>query len=148
MSGRGRASALGGLLAAAIVLDACGSAGASVTVKDPWARPSMGADMPAAAYMTITNTGGSADALVSASSPQASMVSMHQTSMDASGMAGMPTIPRIDVPANGSVNLEPGGMHLMIEGLTAPLEVGQKLQLDLVFEHAGKVSIQAEVRGA
>jgi copper(I)-binding protein len=64
--------------------------------------------------------------------------------------AGLSTVTEeavlLEVPAGGTVTLAPGGYHLMIMGLTKTLEVGGKLELDLVFEHAGKVVVQAEVR--
>lgn len=139
------------VLASAVVaasLAACSSGGAAgaPTISDAWARPSMGMDQPAAAYMVITNSTGQADALLSVSTPGASSVEIHETSTDTSGMTGMHPVARIDVPAGGTVKLAPGGFHLMIMGLTKPLEVGGKLELDLVFEHAGKVVVQAEVR--
>ena len=127
---------------------ACSSAaGAAPTVSDAWARPAMAAGEPAAAYLVI-HGGGTADALLKASSPQAGSVELHETSTDASGMTGMKPMDRLDVPAGGTVSLAPGGMHLMIMGLSKPLEVGQKLELDLVFEHAGTIVVQAEVRSS
>lgn len=145
-----RARLLSVLMSAVVAasLAACSSGGAAAapTISDAWARPSMGMDKPAAAYMVITNSTGQADALLSVSTPAASSVEIHETSTDASGMTGMHPIARLDVPAGGTVKLEPGGFHLMIMGLTKPLEVGGKLELDLIFEHAGKVVVQAEVR--
>ncbi len=126
---------------------ACSSGGAAVpAVSDAWVRPPAGSDVPAAAYMTITNPSGQADALVSVSSPSATSVEMHETTTDMGGMTGMRPVPRIDVAAGGTVKLQPGGFHLMITGLSTPLQVGGKLELDLVFERAGKVVVQAEVR--
>jgi copper(I)-binding protein len=129
-------------------LAGCSSGGAAVrpTISAAWVRPAMGADQPAAAYLVITNFAGQADALLSASSPAAGSVELHQTSTDTTGMSGMHPVARLDVPAGGSVTLEPGGYHLMIRGLSKPLEVGTTLELDLVFERAGKVVVQAEVR--
>jgi copper(I)-binding protein len=129
-------------------LAGCSSGGAAVPpiISAAWARPAMGTDQPAAAYFVITNAAGQADALLSASSPAASSVELHQTLTDASGMTGMHPVARLDVPAGGRVTLEPGGYHLMIMGLSKPLEVGTSLELDLVFEHAGQVVVQAEVK--
>jgi periplasmic copper chaperone A len=129
-------------------LAGCTSGGAAVppTISAAWVRPAMSMDQPAAAYLTITNGGGQADALLSAASPGAASVELHQTSTDTTGMTGMHPVARLDVPAGGTVKLEPGGYHLMIMGLAKPLEAGSSLELDLVFEHAGKVVVQAEVR--
>jgi copper(I)-binding protein len=128
-----------------------GAASASVapagpTVSDAWVRPPMGPDRPAAGYMTITDPGGEADALVSVSSPIATSVEIHETTADASGMMAMHPIERIDIPAGGSAKLEPGGYHLMLMGVTKMPAVGETVELTLTFEKAGDVVVQAEVR--
>ena len=109
-------------------------------------RISGGQDQPAAAYLSIVNASGTADALLSASSPGAASVELHETAMASDGMMGMHPVARLDVPAGGSVALAPGGYHLMINGLTTTLRAGDRLELDLVFDHAGRVVVQAEVR--
>lgn len=147
-----RLAALLASLLVAASLAGCSSAATSApsaaapTVSDAWVRPPMGSGQPAGGYMTITNPGGQADALVGVSSPVASSVEIHETTTDASGMTGMHPIDRLDVPAGGSVTLQPGGYHLMLMGVTQPLAVGTTVELDLVFEYAGDVTVQAEVR--
>lgn len=126
---------------------ASGSAALSApTVSDAWVRPPLGTDRPAAGYLTITNPGGNADALVGVSSPIASSVEIHETMADASGMMGMQPIDRIDIEAAGTVKLEPGGYHLMLMGVTQMPAVGETVELRLTFERAGEVVIQAEVK--
>ena len=147
---RSLVSVVGLTVAAAVAvaaLAACSTGAATApTISDAWVRPAMGPDRPAAGYMVITNTSSQADALLSVSTPGASSVEIHETATDASGMMGMHPIPRLEVPAGGTVKLEPGGYHLMIMGLTRPLEVGQKVELELVFERAGTVVVEADVR--
>jgi periplasmic copper chaperone A len=124
---------------------ACSSSAGSLKTADAWARPgSSGAET--AAYLTITNSGSAADSLLSASSPSAASVELHETSMDTSGMTGMHPIDKVEIPAGGSVTLEPGGKHLMVMGLTKDLAVGDALEVDLVFQNAGTVKVQAEVK--
>lgn len=132
---------------AAVSLAACSPAAAAPTVSGAWVRATAAAGQPTAAYMTIANAGGGPDALLSASTPAASSVEIHQTSTDASGMTGMTPVRVVDIPAGGSVTLRPGGTHLMITGLAEPLTAGGTLELRLVFEHGGTVVVQAEVRG-
>ena len=122
------------------------SAAGTLTIADSWVRISGGQDQPAAAYLSIVNASGTADALLSASSPGAASVELHETAMASDGMMGMHPVARLDVPAGGSVALAPGGYHLMINGLTTTLRAGDRLELDLVFDHAGRVVVQAEVR--
>lgn len=143
------------LSALLFIIAACssgsGAASASVApaapvVSDAWVRPPIGPDRPAAGYMTITNPGGEADALVSVSSPIAMSVEIHETAPDASGMMAMHPVERIDVPAGGSATLEPGGYHLMLMGVTEMPAVGETVELTLTFEKAGDVVVQAEVK--
>lgn len=125
---------------------ACGSGAATApTVSDAWVRPPMGAGLPAAGYLTITG-GDSADALVSASSPVAMSIEIHETSADASGMMGMHPVERIDVPAGATVALEPGGYHLMLMDAMDLPAVGETVEITLTFEKGGEVKVQAEVR--
>lgn len=138
-------------VAAAVVsaLAACssgGSTGSSITVTEAWVRVPSNAMGPAGAYMTIANSGGADDALVSASSPAAGSVEIHQTMTDASGMTGMSPVDRIAIPAGKSASLAPGGFHMMLMDLSKTLAAGDKVELDLTFEKAGKVTVQAEVR--
>lgn len=138
------------LIATAAVLLAACSAGAApsaaaLSISDAWARPA-GASAQSAAYMTIKNASGSADALLSATSPGAAMIGLHETTTDGAGMTGMQPVARVDIPAGASVQLKPGGYHFMLLGLTGDLAVGKTIELDLVFEHAGKVLVMAEIR--
>jgi hypothetical protein len=124
------------------------SASPAITVSDAWVLISGGPDQPAAGYLTIANHGSADDALVAASSPGAASVEVHQSSMDSAGMIGMHPVARLGCPIGGTVALAPGGYHLMISGLTGQLRAGDRLELDLVFEHAGTIVVQAEVRQA
>lgn len=124
---------------------ACSGSDGTLTLADPWARPgSSGAET--AVYLTVTNAGTATDTLVSASSPGAASVEIHETSTDASGMMGMHPIDGIEIPAGGSVTLEPGGKHLMVMGLKDDLAVGDTLEMDLVFGSGANLKVQAEVR--
>lgn len=135
---------IGVAVGAVTLLAACSGPGAP-ELADAWARPGA-AGAESAAYLTITAPSGQADALVSASSPAANMVQLHEVSTDAQGMTGMHHIDRLDIPAGETVRLEPGGYHLMLMGLTAELAVGGTIELTLVFERAGNVVVEAEIR--
>jgi hypothetical protein len=141
--------AVAGLAASA--LGACSTAAtgapsaATPVISAAWVRPPIGADRPAAGYLTITNPGAVADALVGVTSPIAMSCEIHETSMDSSGMAGMHPIDRLEIPAGGTVTLEPGGYHLMLMDAEA-MTVGSTVELRLEFEGAGIVVVEAEVR--
>lgn len=137
----------------ALGLAACASSAApsssgTMTVTNAWARASASMGMAGAAYMTITNGTGQADALVSVSTPAAANPEIHQTTEDASGMMGMHPVDRINIPAGGTVTLEPGGFHIMLINLTGELKVGSTIELTLTFEKAGQVKVMAEVRAS
>ena len=134
-----------------LVIAACSGAAqpsqaSALVVKDAWVQVSAGVDQPAAGYFTVANLGSTDDQLVSASSPGAASVELHQSMPDGSGMMEMRSIGRVDCPVGGTLTFAPGGYHLMISGLTAPLKAGDQLELDLVFAHAGRIVVEAEVR--
>jgi len=149
---RGAVAVLGVVAAVALsaCLAGCGSAASpspGIVVSDPWIRATASVDEAAAGYLTIANNGSAADALLSVSSPVGT-VGIHESQLDSSGMEWMHPVDRVDVPAGATVELAPGGYHLMITGVTAPLTAGQHLELDLVFEHAGRIVVQADVRAS
>jgi copper(I)-binding protein len=159
---RGARRSLGGLVVAIVLVGAvtvaCSSAptasppGASaaaasspgLTVGDAWARTAV-AGGDSAAYLTITNT-GPADTLVSIECTIASSTMLHQTATDSTGMTGMSMLADLPIPAGATIQLAPGGTHVMIGGLDHPLTVGEKVELRLVFAHAGEIVVPAAIR--
>ncbi len=138
-----------GALSVLLLIAACSGGGdRAPTAREAWVRPSTVAGEPVAAYLIIDNTGGESDRLLGVSSPSAASVEIHETSTDMDGMTGMHPIDGIDVPAGGSVPFEPGGYHLMLVGLAEPLEVGDTIELRLVFRRAGPVDVIADVRSS
>lgn len=100
-----------------------------------------------AAYMVIENRGGQADRLISAATDAAGAVEIHQTTVDEAGVARMSPLPEgLDIPANSSVALEPGGYHVMLMDLQQDLVAGETLSLTLTFESGQEVVVEAEVR--
>jgi len=141
-----RAFVFPGLLVMAVLAAGCSSTGsASPEVTGAWVRPSTGLSVPVAAYLVISNPGGPDDALIGASSPVAQTVEIHDT-MTMNGMTGMSPVDRVPLAKGATAALKPDGMHLMLIGLTRPLVVGDRVELDLVFEHAGRIAVQAAVR--
>ena len=141
-----RLAVIGIVLILAVVVAACGgsSGGSGLILSDAWVRNPAIADQPGAAYLVIQNN-GAADKLLSVTSDIVQTIELHE-SMMSGNMMQMSPLPNIEVPANGKVELKPGGFHLMLIGLTRPLKVGDKVQLTLNFEKAGKVPVTADVR--
>jgi len=118
-----------------------------IGITSNWERPTIGQGKATAAYMTITNAGGADDTLLGARSPKAQRVELHQTKMGDDGVMRMrPVEGGLPIAAGGKVVLEPGGHHVMVMGLDAPLAEGGELPLTLEFAEAGQVEIAVPVR--
>jgi copper(I)-binding protein len=99
-----------------------------------------------AAYLTIQNTGAEADRLTGAETDVAQVVEIHEVK-DVDGVMQMsPLKDGLEIPAGETVELKPGGYHIMYAGLKEDLTVGKTYALTLHFEHAGDVEITVEVR--
>jgi periplasmic copper chaperone A len=103
-------------------------------IKTPWARATPGHAENGAAYFTIVSP--TADRLTAVSSPVAKKAELHTMSMEG-GVMRMRPLAAIDIPAGQTVTLSPGGMHIMLLGLTQPLHQGQSFPLTLSFGQAG-----------
>ena len=106
-------------------------AAAQTAVKDAWVRGTVPQQQATGAFMQITSTQGGK--LVSASSPVAGVVEIHEMAMDGNVMK-MRAIPGLDLPAGKAVDLKPGGYHVMLMGLKQPLKDGETVPLTLVVE--------------
>jgi len=115
---------------AALVL-AVSAAQAQTTVKEPWVRGTVAQQKATGAFMHLTSAQGGK--LVSASSPSAGVVEIHEMAMEGSTMK-MRAIPGLDLPAGKSVELKPGGYHVMLMDLKAPLKEGDSVPITLVVE--------------
>jgi copper(I)-binding protein len=117
----------------------------TVEIVAPWARASAGATRTGAVYMTIRNTAANVDRLIGVSTPVADRVELH-THVAEGDVMKMRKIDGVDLKSNAAVELKPGGLHVMLFDLKAPLGEGQRFPLTLGFEKAGEVSVQVEVR--
>jgi copper(I)-binding protein len=116
----------------------------ALTISAAWSRPAA-QGQTGAGYATISNS-GAADKLLSAASPAATRVEIHQ-SMVMNGVASMHAMDAgVAVPAGGRAVLAPGGYHLMLVGLKAPLKAGSEVPVTLTFEKAGAVKASFAVR--
>lgn len=132
---------------AAFLLAACSGQPAppAIEVENAWVRATAAGQSTTAAYVTISNRGGT-DRLIGVTSP-AGTASVHTTTTE-NGVARMRAARDVEIPAGSTVSLEPGGTHVMMSGLKRPLEVGQSVPLELAFARSGKRQIMAAVRPA
>ena len=116
-----------------------------VMVKDVFARASAFATAKSGAvYMTLTNQSAVADRLLSVTTDAALNAEVHE-SLVKDGVAIMRPVDALEVPAGGRVELKPGGYHIMLGLLKAPLKKGDMIMLQLKFEHAGLVDVMVPV---
>jgi copper(I)-binding protein len=94
-------------------------------------------------YLTLT--AATADRLVTASSPAANLVQIHESRIE-SGMMMMRELREgLTLPAGEAVALAPGGNHLMLLGVQEPLVAGDTVALTLTFENSAAVEVTARV---
>lgn len=119
------------------------SAQAQVKVDDPWVRATVAPQKATGAFMQLT-----ADKplkLVAVSSPLTDMVEIHEMKMDG-GVMKMRQIDALPLPAGQAVALKPGGYHVMLMGLMAPVKAGDTVPLTLTVEGADKKRVTIEVK--
>jgi copper(I)-binding protein len=159
-----------GVLSLAVLTGCAPREGAGVRVEQVWARPAAVVESPApgtetgryqhygdpypgeskkgsvtAVYMVIHNDGRVADRLLRVETAVAESAEIHRTAIEG-GVHRMAVVPSIEVPAGGRVALEPGGYHVMLIGLRDPLRTGDNFPVTLVFERAGRVRVETQVR--
>lgn len=121
---------------------------ADPTIQDAWVRATVPQQKATGAFMQITAS--KAARLVGASSPVAGVTEIHEMTMDKDVMR-MRAVSGIDLPAGKTVDLKPGGYHVMLMDLKAPIAEGQDVPVTLVIEHADKtrerVLVNAAARG-
>ncbi len=118
----------------------------NITISGQWARTSPMATDMGAAYMTINSDAD--DELVSASVDMsiAMMTQVHEMVMGDDGAMKMQEVEKIDIKAGTPTELKPGGYHVMLMGLKAPLETGSTISVTLTFAKAGEVVVEVPVQ--
>jgi copper(I)-binding protein len=119
----------------------------ALTIEQPWSRATPPAGKTGAGYLTIENKGATDDRLTGAAIDPAiaDAAELHTMSMDNGIMRMRPVDGGLAVPAGQTVALSPGGVHIMLVGLKAPLKQGTRVPLTLTFEKAGTVRVELDV---
>ena len=115
---------------------------AQVTVKDAWVRATVAQQKATGAFMQLQSAQDAK--LISAQSPVAGVVEVHEMAMDG-GVMKMRAVPSLALPAGKAVDLKPGGYHVMLMDLKAPLAKGTAVPLTLVFKNAQGVESQLQL---
>ncbi len=136
------------LVAAALLWAATTSAhdytAGKIFIAHPWSRPTAPGIPMGVAYLSLENRGTAEDALISASTPAASRVEFHQTTLS-EGIARMRPLTEVALPPGKTVKVEPGGVHFMLVELKHPLEAGTQVPLTLVFRNAGRIEVSLHI---
>jgi len=121
-------------------------AAAQVTVTDPWVRGTVPQQMATGAFMQLKSAKDAK--LVEANSPIAGVVEIHEMKLENNVMR-MRAVPALDLPAGRTVDLKPGGYHVMLMDLKQQMKEGEVVPVTLVIESGGKretVEVKAKVR--
>ncbi|MCC6601950.1 MAG: copper chaperone PCu(A)C [Anaerolineae bacterium] len=113
----------------------------ALQVSGAWVRP---ADVMSAAYLQITNNGRSPQQLVGVETAVAESAEIHETQMDGDLMKMRP-VEAVQIPAGETVQLKPGGEHIMLMGLSAPLVASDTIMLTLTFDSGATLEVEAVV---
>jgi hypothetical protein len=116
----------------------------AIKIEDAYTRATVPGQKVAGGFLKIQNKGNAPDQLVSASSPSAGEVQIHEMAMEGNVMK-MRQVKDIAVPANGSVELKPGGYHLMFLDLKGPFVAGETIPVKLKFSKSGEVEVKMPV---
>lgn len=116
-----------------------------ITIKHPWSRETAPRARTGAGYLTIVNGGSQADRIVGGTTPVAERLEIHAVSMENNIMQMRRQENGIEIPAGGTLELKPGGYHIMLIGLKEPLKAGASVPATLEFARAGKVNVTFKV---
>jgi uncharacterized protein YcnI len=119
----------------------------TLTIDQPWSRATPGGAKVGGGYVRVTNNGPEPDRLIGGSFPGASRVEVHEMTLDGDIMRMKQVTGGLEIKPGATVELKPGGHHLMFMDLKEPLKEGQSVKGTLVFEKAGKVEVEYIVRG-
>lgn len=133
-------------LLAALAVNAAPSAPANIRVEHAWIRW-LPANLPAAGYATIVNDGDGVQRLTRVGSADYGSAMLHHSRL-AQGDSTMEMVDHLDIPAHGSVQLAPGGYHLMLMHAKHPVKPGDKVPVTLRFADGSTLQVDFSVRPA
>lgn len=117
-----------------------------IEIVHPWSRATPQGAKVAAGYLTIRNSGSTADRLVSVTGEIADKAEVHEMKVNESGVMKMsPLKDGLEIPAGGEVELKPGSYHIMFMQIKEPVKQDKPFSGTLTFEKAGAVSVEYSV---
>ena len=120
---------------------------ATMEIAQPWSRATPAAAPVGAGYLALTNRGAEPDRLIGGTTEVAARIEVHEMSMD-NGVMKMRELPDgLEVKPGQTVEMKPGGHHLMLVGLKRSLKEGERFKAQLVFARGGKAEVEFAVQG-
>ena len=116
-----------------------------IRFEDAWARATIGGSTVSAVYLAISNPSDVPVRLVGAEAERSGHTMIHESVIE-DGVMKMRHVEAVEIPAGATVRLEPGGLHVMLMGVSPRLKAGERLSVTLRFEHAGEVVLAVPVR--
>jgi len=118
----------------------------SLEIGNPWTRATPPTAPSGGGFLTVINKGTTADRLIAVRSPASSKAEIHEMKMDGNVMRMRELEKGIEIPPGATVELKPGGFHIMFMELKAPFAKDAKVPLTLVFEKAGSIDVELAVQ--
>jgi copper(I)-binding protein len=118
-----------------------------LVIAQAWSRATPKGSPVGAGYLTIRNNGAAPDRLVAVETEAAKVAQVHEMSMDGGVMKMRQLTNGLDIPAGKTVELKPGGFHIMLMELARPFAQGDSYKITLVFERAGRTTVDVKVGG-
>lgn len=116
----------------------------TLVIHHPWSRATPAGATTAAVYMMLHNKGDKPDRLIGAETDIAATAQIHLMNMD-NGIMTMRQVDGVDIPPAGSAEMAPHGLHIMLTGLKKPLAEYDTFDMTLIFQQAGRVTVEVEV---
>lgn len=116
-------------------------------IDHPWSRATPGGAKVAGGYMKITNSGKESDRLIGGTLVSAGIVEIHEMAMEGNTMRMRALAQGLEIKPGQTVELKPGGFHVMFLDLKSPLKEGEKVKGTLVFQRAGTIEVEFKVEG-
>lgn len=116
-----------------------------LVVTAPWARATPKGAPVAGGYLRITNTGSAPDRLIGGTFPDANRVEVHTMTMEDGVMRMRPLDQGLEIKPGQTVELKPGGLHLMFMGFNGQLKAGTQAKGTLTFDKAGSVDVTYQI---
>ena len=119
----------------------------ALKIDHPWSRATPGGAKVAGGFMKITNTGTETDRLVGGSAEIAKAFEVHEMKMEGNVMKMRALEKGLEIKPGETVELKPGGYHVMFIDIRSPFKEGEQIKGQLVFEKAGKVDVDFKIEG-